>query len=80
MKKIRIINNLPTELQDEFDLKEYIGTEWEVFAEYQPNIKRNSRNWNGLEKGEIQVILHSESDPNPKNQPSILNEGEYEYI
>lgn len=80
MKKIRIINNLPTELQDEFDLKEYIGTEWEVIAEYQPNVKRNNRNWNGLEKGEIQVILHSESDPNKKNQPSILNEGEYEYI
>ena len=80
MKKIKIVNSLPTKLQDEFDLKEYIGTEWEVIAEYQPNVKRNSRNWNGLEKGEIQVILHSESDPNPKNQPSILNEGEYEYI
>lgn len=79
MKKIRIINNLPTKLQDEFDLKEYIGTEWEVIAEYQPNVK-SSRNWNGLEKGEIQVILHSESDLNIKNQPSILNEGEYEYI
>ena len=60
--------------------KEYIGTEWEVVNKWQDNIKRNSRKWNGLEKGEIQVILKSESDPNPRNQLSILNAGEYEFI
>ena len=76
--KIRIIASKSLEGQD--DIKEYIGTEWEVVNKWQDNIKRNSRKWNGLEKGEIQVILKSESDPNPRNQLSILNEGEYEFI
>ena len=76
--KIRIIASKSLEGQD--DIKDYIGTEWEVVNKWQDNIKRNSRKWNGLEKGEIQVILKSESDPNPRNQLSILNEGEYEFI
>ena len=76
--KIRIIASKSLEGQD--DIKEYIGTEWEVVNKWQDNIKRNSRKWNGLEKGEIQVILKSESDPNPRNQLSILNTGEYEFI
>ena len=76
--KIRIIASKSLKGQD--DIKEYIGTEWEVVNKWQDNIKRNSRKWNGLEKGEIQVILKSESDPNPRNQLSILNEGEYEFI
>ena len=76
--KIRIIASKSLKGQD--DIKEYIGTEWEVVNKWQDNIKRNSRKWNGLEKGEIQVILKSESDPNPRNQLSILNTGEYEFI
>ena len=76
--KIRIIASKSLKGQD--DIKEYIGTEWEVVNKWQDNIKRNSRKWNGLEKGEIQVILKSESDPNPRNQLSILNVGEYEFI
>ena len=76
--KIRIIASKSLKGQD--DIKEYIGTEWEVVNKWQDNIKRNSRKWNGLEKGEIQVILKSESDPNPRNQLSILNAGEYEFI
>lgn len=76
--KIRIIASKSSKGQD--DIKEYIGTEWEVVNKWQDNIKRNSRKWNGLEKGEIQVILKSESDPNPRNQLSILNAGEYEFI
>ena len=76
--KIRIIASKSLKGQD--DIKEYIGTEWEVVNKWQDNIKRNSRKWNGLEKGEIQVILKSESDPNPRNQLSILNIGEYEFI
>ena len=76
--KIRIIASKSLTGQD--DIKEYIGTEWEVVNKWQDNIKRNSRKWNGLEKGEIQVILKSESDPNPRNQLSILNAGEYEFI
>ena len=76
--KIRIIASKSLKGQD--DIKEYIGTEWEVVNKWQDNIKRNSRKWNGLEKGEVQVILKSESDPNPHNQPSILNAGEYEFI
>ena len=76
--KIRIIASKSLAGQD--DIKEYIGTEWEVVNKWQDNIKRNSRKWNGLEKGEIQVILKSESDPNPRNQLSILNAGEYEFI
>ena len=76
--KIRIIASKSLKGQD--DIKEYIGTEWEVVNKWQDNIKRNSHKWNGLEKGEIQVILKSESDPNPRNQPSILNTGEYEFI
>ena len=76
--KIRIIASKSLAGQD--DISEYIGTEWEVVNKWQDNIKRNSRKWNGLEKGEIQVILKSESDPNPRNQLSILNAGEYEFI
>ena len=76
--KIRIKASKSLKGQD--DIKEYIGTEWEVVNKWQDNIKRNSRKWNGLEKGEIQVILKSESDPNPRNQLSILNAGEYEFI
>ena len=76
--KIRIIASKSLKGQD--DIKEYIGTEWEVVNKWQDNIKRNSCKWNGLEKGEIQVILKSESDPNPRNQLSILNTGEYEFI
>lgn len=76
--KIRIIASKESEGQD--SIKEYIGTEWEVINKWQDNVKRNSRKWNGLEKGEVQVILKSESDPNPRNQPSILNAGEYEFI
>ena len=76
--KIRIKASKSLKGQD--DIKEYIGTEWEVVNKWQDNIKRNSRKWNGLEKGEIQVVLKSESDPNPRNQPSILNAGEYEFI
>ena len=76
--KIRIIASKESEGQD--SIKEYIGTEWEVINKWQDNVKRNSRKWNGLEKGEVQVILKSESDPNPRNQLSILNAGEYEFI
>ena len=74
-KIIRIINSNPAgegiTLQD--DIKEYIGQEFEV-VEWWKN--RHS----GLEDGEIQVVLRSESDPNPKGQLSILNKNEYEFI
>ena len=80
--KIRIIASKPnTEngvTQDE--IKEYIGTEWEVIEKWQENIKPNSRNWNGLEKGQVSVILKSKNDPNPRNQISILNAEEYVFI
>lgn len=74
-KMIRVIDSIPAGqgdlLQD--GIKECIGKEFEV-VEWWKN--KNS----GLDDGEIQVVLKSESDPNLGNQVSTLNKGEYEFI
>jgi hypothetical protein len=75
-KMIRVISSQPITSQGNLlqdDIKEYIGQEFEVIEWWK---NKNS----GLEDGEIQVMLRSESDPNPKDQPSTLNKGEYEFI
>lgn len=76
--KIRIIADLAEEGQDV--IKEYIGTEWEIKDKWQDKRIRQSTNWNGLEDGQVSVILKSEKDPNIINQQSVLNKGEYEFI
>lgn len=77
--KIRIIADLSEVGQD--SIKDYIGTEWQVKEVWQKSKKvREGTNWNGLEEGQVSVILHSDKDANTKNQQSILNRGEYEFI
>ena len=70
-KMVKIVSNNPIDVQD--SIKEYIGQEFEVIEWW-----KNKNN--ELEEGEVKVILKGESDPNSKNQPSILNKNEYEFI
>lgn len=55
------------------DIIDYIGMEFEVVSWWK---SKDSP----LAKGQIQVVLKGDKDPNPKNQLSILNESEYVFV